>query len=96
MLLGVQKKILSEEASTIFDTAVTPKQIQEFRKKCNGMGLELERDMGPTKSPLVSMFGMEIAPGIDRGNITVDSGGIRTLWGCPAGTGRTVSDDQPR
>merc|ERR1712183_482642 len=73
MGLDVQKKILSEEASALFVSTVTPDKIRDFREKCNGMGLDLERDVGLTKSRLVSLFSMEIKPGIDNGEITADS-----------------------
>jgi hypothetical protein len=70
MLLDTQKKIISEEASALFDYgAATPEQVKEFREKCNSMGLDLEADVGLTKSRLVSMFSMEITPGIDSGEI---------------------------
>ncbi len=74
MLLDTQKKIISEEASALFDYgAATPEQVKEFREKCNSMGLDLEADVGLTKSRLVSMFSMEITPGIDSGEITMES-----------------------
>mmetsp|Transcript_7290 Transcript_7290/g.11703 ORF Transcript_7290/g.11703 Transcript_7290/m.11703 type:complete len:798 (-) Transcript_7290:72-2465(-) len=74
MLLDTQKKIISEEASTLFDSGeVTPEKVKEFREKCNSMGLDLEIDVGLTKSRLVSMFSMEITPGIDSGEITMES-----------------------
>ncbi len=37
------------------------------------MGLDLQSDVGLTKSRLVNMFSMEITPGIDSGEITMDS-----------------------
>ena len=74
MLLDTQKKIISEEASALFDYgSATPEQVKEFREKCNSMGLDLEADVGLTKSRLVSMFSMEITPGIDSGEITIES-----------------------
>ena len=74
MLLDTQKKIISEEASALFDSGdVTPEKVKAFREKCNSMGLDLEADVGLTKSRLVSMFAMEITPGIDSGDITMDS-----------------------
>jgi len=74
MLLDTQKKIISEEASALFDSGlVTPEKVKEFREKCNSMGLDLETDVGLTKSRLVSMFAMEITPGIDSGEITMES-----------------------
>lgn len=74
MLLATQKKIISEEASAIFDSGnITPEIVKEFREKCNSMGLDLKDDVGLTKSRLVTMFSMEITPGIDSGEITMDS-----------------------
>jgi hypothetical protein len=74
MLLDTQKKIISEEASALFDYgSATPEQVKEFREKCNSMGLDLMADVGLTKSRLVSMFSMEITPGIDSGEITMES-----------------------
>ncbi|KAL7547372.1 hypothetical protein ACHAWF_013551 [Thalassiosira exigua] len=74
MLLDTQKKIVSEEASALFDSGeVTPEKIKEFREKCNSMGMDLQTDVGLTKSRLVSMFSMEITPGIDGGEITMES-----------------------
>ncbi|KAL7533976.1 hypothetical protein ACHAXR_009678 [Thalassiosira sp. AJA248-18] len=74
MLLDTQKKIISEEASALFDSGeISPEQIKVFREKCNSMGLDLETDVGLSKSRLVQMFSMEITPGIDNGEITMDS-----------------------
>lgn len=74
MLLDTQKKIISEEASALFDYGEpSPEQCKAFREKCNSMGLDLQTDVGLTKSRLVSMFAMEITPGIDSGEITMDS-----------------------
>jgi hypothetical protein len=74
MLLNTQKKIISEEASALFDYgAPSPEEVKAFREKCNSMGLDLETDVGLTKSRLVSMFAMEITPGIDSGEITMES-----------------------
>ena len=74
MLLDTQKKIISEEASALFDYgSATPEQVKEFREKCNSMGLDLMADVGLTKTRLVSMFSMEITPGIDSGEITMES-----------------------
>ena len=74
MLLDTQKKIISEEASALFDSGdLTPESIKAFREKCNSMGMDLETDVGLTRSRLVTMFKMEITPGIDSGDITMDS-----------------------
>lgn len=74
MLLDTQKKIISEEASALFESGgITPDQVKAFREKCNSMGLDLETDVGLSKSRLVNMFSMEITPGIDSGEITMDS-----------------------
>ena len=74
MLLNTQKKIISEEASALFDYgAPSPEEVKAFREKCNSMGLDLETDVGLTKSRLVSMFAMQITPGIDSGEITMES-----------------------
>jgi len=77
MLLDTQKKIISEEASALFDSgSATPEKVKEFREKCNSMGMDLETDVGLTKSRLVNMFSMEITPGIDSGEITMDSADV--------------------
>lgn len=74
MMLNTQKKIISEEASAMFDSGdITPDMVKAFREKCNSMGLDLKDDVGLTKSRLVTMFSMEITPGIDDGEITMDS-----------------------
>jgi len=75
MLLDTQKKIISEEASALFEKpgGVSPEDTKQFREKCNSMGLDLQSDVGLTKSRLVNMFSMEITPGIDSGEITMDS-----------------------
>eukprot|EP00578_Thalassiosira_sp_NH16_P017686 CAMPEP_0181123232 /NCGR_PEP_ID=MMETSP1071-20121207/25776_1 /TAXON_ID=35127 /ORGANISM="Thalassiosira sp., Strain NH16" /LENGTH=1197 /DNA_ID=CAMNT_0023208333 /DNA_START=215 /DNA_END=3808 /DNA_ORIENTATION=- len=74
MLLDTQKKIISEEASAMFDSGeVSPENIKAFREKCNSMGLDLEGDVGITKSRLITMFQLEITPGIDSGEITIES-----------------------
>lgn len=74
MILETQKKIISEEASALFDSGnVTPDTIKAFREKCNSMGMDLTADVGLTKSRLVMMFTIEIAPGIESGDITMDS-----------------------
>lgn len=74
MLLDTQKKIVSEEASALFESGdITPESVKAFREKCNSMGLDMETDVGLTKSRLVLMFSMEITPGIDSGEITMES-----------------------
>lgn len=79
MLLNTQKKIISEEASALFEYgSATPEQVKEFREKCNSIGLDLMADVGLTKSRLVSMFSMEITPGIDNGEITMDCADMLT------------------
>jgi hypothetical protein len=81
MLLNTQKKILSEEANRLFSkkskkAQPTPEQIKAFREKCNSMGLDLENDVGLSRARIVNMFTMEIVPGIDSGEITMDSGDL--------------------
>ena len=79
MLLNTQKKILSEEASALLDApgkTPTPEEIKAFREKCNSMGLDLETDVGLSRARIVKMFSMEISPGIDSGEITMDSGDL--------------------
>mmetsp|Transcript_34618 Transcript_34618/g.82695 ORF Transcript_34618/g.82695 Transcript_34618/m.82695 type:complete len:1212 (-) Transcript_34618:75-3710(-) len=73
MLLKAQTKIVSEEASTLFGGAASVEDVKDFREKCNSMGLDLQKDVGLTKSRLINMFSMEITPGIDSGEITIDS-----------------------
>lgn len=79
MLLNTQKKILSEEANALLETKgkkPTPEEIKAFREKCNSMGLDLETDVGLSRARIVNMFSMEISPGIDSGEITMDSGDL--------------------
>lgn len=75
MLLETQTKIISEEANALFERpgGVSPPEIKQFREKCNSMGLDLQADVGLAKSRLVNMFAMEITPGIDDGEITMES-----------------------
>lgn len=80
LLLNTQKKIVSEEASALFNRGgkgpATPEEIKAFREKCNSMGLDLEADVGLSRARIVNMFSMEISPGIDSGEITMDSGDL--------------------
>jgi hypothetical protein len=79
LLLTSQKKIFSEEANRLFSTPKkqpTPEEIKAFREKCNSMGLDLENDVGLSRARIVSMFSQEISPGIDSGEITMDSGDL--------------------
>jgi hypothetical protein len=79
MLLNTQKKIMSEEASALFDKPgkpPSPAELKAFREKCNSLGLDLEADVGLSRARVVNMFSMEIAPGIDSGEITMDSGDL--------------------
>jgi len=73
-LQDTQKKIVSEEASALFDSGVPSiERLREFREKCNTKGLDLQDDVGLTKARVVSMFAMEITPGIDSGDVTIES-----------------------
>ena len=79
LLLTTQKKILSEEANALLNAPgkqPTPAEIKAFREKCNSMGLDLETDVGLSRARIVSMFSQEISPGIDSGEITMDSGDL--------------------
>ncbi|KAL3795270.1 hypothetical protein HJC23_008355 [Cyclotella cryptica] len=79
MLLNTQKKIMSEEASALLDKPgkpPSPEELKAFREKCNSLGLDLEADVGLSRARVVNMFSMEIAPGIDSGEITMDSGDL--------------------
>jgi hypothetical protein len=80
MLHAVQKKLLSEEANKLLNgkkkKPPTPEEIKAFREKCNSMGMDLEDDVGLSRARIVNMFSLEISPGIDSGEITMDSGDL--------------------
>jgi len=75
LLLGSQKKILSEECNILLN-APTPAGIKAFREKCNAMGMELEKDVGVSKARLVRMFEEEVTPALIDGDITVENADI--------------------
>jgi len=77
MLTDCQKKILSEEADDLLNNeGATPEMLKAFREKCNSMGMELEADVGISKSRLVRMFEVEVTPGLMKGEITIESGEV--------------------
>lgn len=77
MLLASQKKILSEEITVIMDEP-SPEAIKAFREKCNGMGVDLEQDVGISKTRMTRMFECEVIPGLKSGEINVDNSDILT------------------
>ena len=74
MLMKTQKKILSEEASAIIANDVGPEIVKAFREKCNSMGMELEADVGLSRSIVEQMFESEVSPALVSGDLTIDSG----------------------
>lgn len=76
MLLKTQKKILSEEANAIIANESGPEVVKAFREKCNSMGMELEADVGLSKSIIDQMFEAEVSPALVNGDITIESGDI--------------------
>jgi len=74
MLLDTQKKILSEEANSIVANELGPEVVKAFREKCNSMGMELEADVGLSKSVVEQMFETEVSPALVNGDITIESG----------------------
>lgn len=77
MMMDCQKKILSEEADGVLnDEGASPDMLKMFREKCNSMGMDLEKDVGISKTRLVRMFEVEVTPGLMRGEITIESGDI--------------------
>merc|ERR1711957_758008 len=72
LMMDSQKKVLSEEITSIMDNA-TPEGIKAFREKCNTMGMDLTNDVGITGHQLVRMFEQEIIPALKSGEITVDN-----------------------
>jgi len=73
-LVQSQKKVLSEELEAIFMNSPKAENLQIFREKCEGLGLNLEQDVGVEKSRIIRMFELEIAPGLESGEITVENG----------------------
>jgi hypothetical protein len=78
MLMAVQKKFLSEEANVVLGDNATPQGIKAFREKCNSMGMELESDVGISKTRIEKMFENEVSPGLAGGDITIESGDVLT------------------
>jgi len=76
LLLQSQRKVLSEELDAIFMNAPKPETVSMFREKCEGMGLNLENDIGITRGRITRMFEIEVAPGLESGEITVESGDV--------------------
>jgi len=75
-LMQSQKKVLSEELDAIFMNSPKAENIRLFREKCESMGLNLEQDIGVEKGRVTRMFELEIAPGLESGEITVESGDV--------------------
>jgi len=72
LMMDSQKKVLSEELTSIMDDA-TPEGIKAFREKCNTMGMDLSEDIGITGHQLVRMFEQEIIPALKSGELTADN-----------------------
>jgi len=72
LMMDSQKKVLSEELTSIMDDA-TPEGIKAFREKCNVMGMDLSEDIGITGHQLVRMFEQEIIPALTSGELTADN-----------------------
>jgi hypothetical protein len=75
MLAQTQKKLLSEEINVLMDNP-SPAGIKAFREKCNSMGMDIQADVGVSKSRLARMFESEITPGLKSGEIVADNAGI--------------------
>jgi hypothetical protein len=76
MLLKTQKKLLSEECNALIQNEPTPVQVKTFREKCNSMGLDLQKEIGISKSTIEQLFEAEVSPGLVNGDITIESGDI--------------------
>jgi len=78
MLAETQKKILSEEANALLDSGddAPPAAVKAFREKCNGMGVDLEADVGIGKPRLSRMFEAEVSPGLSDGSITIETADV--------------------
>jgi len=75
MLIDAEKKVLKERSQKLFDSAtILPCDIQGLRERCNGMGMDLQGDLGISKERVAALFVMEISDGIERGSITTESG----------------------
>lgn len=76
MLMKTQKKILSEEANAIVANESGPEVVKAFREKCNSMGMELEADVGLSRSIVEQMFEAEVSPALVNGDLTIESGDV--------------------
>eukprot|EP00543_Licmophora_paradoxa_P004231 CAMPEP_0202455454 /NCGR_PEP_ID=MMETSP1360-20130828/12979_1 /ASSEMBLY_ACC=CAM_ASM_000848 /TAXON_ID=515479 /ORGANISM="Licmophora paradoxa, Strain CCMP2313" /LENGTH=1089 /DNA_ID=CAMNT_0049075043 /DNA_START=186 /DNA_END=3455 /DNA_ORIENTATION=+ len=77
LMTKTQKKILSEEADALVGNS-NPLVLKAFREKCNSMGIEMDDGIGISKSRKKSMFEAEVSPGLNSGEIGLDSGEILT------------------
>lgn len=75
MMQSAQKKVLFEQANTVFDSP-SASAIKSLREKCNAMGLEMYEDVGLPRDRLEGMFAIEVTTGIDSGEISPESGEI--------------------
>lgn len=73
MMKTAQQKILLEELEAIM-SGPSPATIKAFREKINSMGLTLAKDVGVTMGRITRMFEVELAPGLESGEITPESG----------------------
>jgi hypothetical protein len=79
MLIEAEKKVLKGQAQRLFDAkTILPSDIQGFRERCNGMGIDIYSDLGISKERVAALFIFEITEGIERGSITTDSGAYLT------------------
>ncbi len=79
MLIEAEKKVLKGQAQRLFDAkTILPSDIQGFRERCNGMGIDIHGDLGISKERVAALFIFEITEGIERGSITTDSGAYLT------------------
>jgi len=67
-----QNKILKDEYEQVMDSA-TAESIKTFRERCEGMGIDLSKDLELTKDYIQEMFEIEIAPGLESGEITIEN-----------------------
>jgi len=86
LLLASQKKFLREEASNLFSTDALRQQtneviisnIQNFRDKCNTLGMDMMEDVELPFDRVQNLFSIEVINGINTGTITPTNTGAFT------------------
>lgn len=77
LMQEAQKKILLDQGDYIFSDP-KPEMIKAYREKCNGMGMEMQEDVGIPMERLEFMFVVEIEAAIEAGEITPESAELLT------------------